>query len=415
MRISVAARLVTLSLLLAAPAPAQTADARWAPWLGCWNLVADTPPPPTPNALRERDAGPGRRRAPESVTRVQVCVEPRDEGVVLRTLAGDRPALEQAIVASGEDRPMNDAGCRGTERATWSRDGRRLFSRATLACPGQPERSVSGFTLLGPAGTWIDIQDVRVGSRQNVRVRHFQRAAGGPAPTAGTRPLSVDDVIEASRMVTPGALEAALIESRARFALSSRMLVAMADAGVPDSVTDLMVAVSYPRAFIVERTGRDDRLASFDPYPYSGGWSYGPTMFWNTFDDSYFLSPYYYSPFGYSFLGLYPQAFGSGVAVGGGGGDAPRPRESGLGRVVDGQGYTRVRPREAVPQEGGSTGGGSTVRGSGGTVTRRGYTSDGGSSSSGSSSGGSTSGSGSSSGSSGGGGSEGGGRTAVPR
>ncbi len=120
-----------------------------------------------------------------------------------------------------------------------------------------------------------------MGARENVRVRLFRRQAGQAldAP-ADTRPMQMADVIEASRAVAPGALEAALIESRARFPLSSRALVALADAGVPGSVTDLMVAMSYPQAFSVERAMRDDRLASFDPYPYASAWAYGLPATW---------------------------------------------------------------------------------------------------------------------------------------
>jgi hypothetical protein len=224
--------------------------------------------------------------------------------------------------------------------------------------------------------------------------------------------MQIADVIEASRAVAPGALEAALIESRARFALSGRSLVALADAGVPGSVTDLMVATSYPRAFTVERTMRDDRLASFDAFPYAGDWAYGLPSAWG--GDPYYFSPYYFSPFGFSYLGLYPQAFGSGVSFANGDDGGTPARNTEAGRVIDGRGYTRVRPRDAA-RGGGDEGGSASTSASTprqGAVTSRGYTADSGSS--GSSGGSSSSGSGSTSGSAPAS-SGGSGRTAVPR
>ncbi len=402
--------LVAAGLSAASPAAAQSVDARWAPWMGCWDLLTQQAPRPG-DATPGRPV-PGRRATPVDGERPRVCVEARGAGVVLRTIVAERPVLEQAIVADGVSRPITEAACRGTERAEWSRDGRRLFSRAELTCPGQPARTVSGMTLFGRDGTWIDTQAVSVGARENVRVRHFRRPSGQAADTpVDTRPMTVDDVIEASRAVAAGALEAAVIESRVRFTLTGRTLVALDDAGVPGSVTDLMVAVSYPRAFTVERTGHDDRLASFDAFPYAGSWAYGLPSYWGA--DPYFFSPYYFSPFGFSSLGLYPQAFGSGVSfIGVDAGDAPA-RDTGQGRVIDGRGYTRVRPRDAsqgLDRDGGGSASTSAPR-RGGAVTSRGYTGD---ASSGSQSGGSSSsGAGSSSGSAPSGGDSG--RTAVPR
>ncbi len=416
MRILVAVSLAAgLSVLASTPVSAQSTDVRWSPWMGCWDLLTQAAPAPA-------DAAPGgpapRRRATSTDgERPHVCVEPRGAGVVLRTFVDDRAVLEQAIVADGTSRPIAEAACRGTERAEWSRDGRRLFSRAEVTCAGQPARTVSGLTLFGPDGTWIDTQAVTVGTRENVRVRLFRRQAGQPVDApADTRPMEVVDVIEASRAVAPGALEAALIESRARFPLSGRTLVALADAGVPGSVTDLMVAVSYPRAFTIERAMRDDRLASFDPFPYAGSWGYGLPATWGA--DPYYFSPYYFSPFGFSYLGLYPQMFGSGVsfvdADSGSGGNAPG-RGAEPGRVIDGRGYTRVRPRDAASGDSGGDGGGSASGAAsaprrGGTATSRGYTD---SNSGGSSSGSTSSGSGAASGSTSSGGSSG--RSAVPR
>jgi hypothetical protein len=260
------------------------------------------------------------------------------------------------------------------------------------------------------------MKSVGVGTGDTVRVRHFEPdAARAARPNLAAGALTIDDVVEASRDVSPSTLEAAILESRSRFPLSGRTLVALSEQGVPASVTDLMVAVTFPEEFRVARMQPDDRVALFDSYPYYGGWNgFSP---WGSFYDPYFYSPYFYSPFGYSYLGAYPRTIivtgvGGGVGGGAGGGGDEGGRS---GRVVNGLGYTRVESRGAPAEGSGARPG--MVSGSGGRVTPQGFTSggsSGGSSSAGDSgdSGGSSSGGG---GSSSGGSSDGGGRTAVPR
>jgi hypothetical protein len=221
--------------------------------------------------------------------------------------------------------------------------------------------------------------------------------------TIAASSLSLDDVKEASGKVAPRALEAALVETNTGFDLKGRTLVDLDDAGVPDSVIDLLVALSYPDRFVVERSSsRSGGGGGFGNDPFMVGWAFGYPAFY----DDYFYSPYYYTPFGYSRQSL--RGFGllgDGIAV------APAPvgpQPSGAGRVVDGQGYTRVRPRETA----------STTDSGQSTVTRTRSTTSA-SAPPPASSGSSSSGSGSTA-SSGGGNSSGGsggdtGRTAQPR
>jgi hypothetical protein len=142
--------------------------------------------------------------------------------------------------------------------------------------------------------------------------------------------------------------------------------------------------------------------------PFFAGWAFGYPTWW---DYGFYsplygpYSPYFYSPF-YSYLPWYAYGGGGGFIIvdggngsGGGGGNQPAP--SGRGRVIDGVGYTQVRPREAEPTPRGRSGAGSVAS-----------SSDGGSSSSGGGGGGVSSQGFSSGGSSGG---DGGGRTAQPR
>jgi hypothetical protein len=394
-------------VLLASPALAQnTADPRWSRWAGCWELVVENagegaPTPPT--------TGRSPRSQPRDPSQPQVCVEATASGgATFTTKVGTQTPIVQTVVADGKDRPITEDGCTGTQRAEWSADGLRLFARAELTCKGdQGTRRVSGLAMLGPDGKWTDVQSVDVGGRESFRVRHYRRAANGvtPVPTIAATALTLDDVKEASAKVSPRAIEAALVETRASFTLTSRRLLDLQAAGVPASVVDLMVALSYPDRFVIEKSAAVDR--AFVPViddPLSPGWGFGHDFF-GFYSPLYgAFSPYYYSPFAYRYGGFYPFYYGGGYIIDGGGssGGNVNDRPSGQGRVVDGQGYTRVRPRDNEPAVA-NPGGGSTASSSGG----------GGSSSGGGSSGG---GSVSTSGFSGGGGGGGdGGRTAQPR
>jgi hypothetical protein len=420
-----------LALVVAAAttASAQGADRRWNDWLGCWNLVADGNVARLPPAETAADGVTGPIR-PGSSRDARICVSPEQGGAELRTLVGEQQVLSQTIVADAADHQVADGGCTGTQRAQWSADGLRLFTHAQVSCEGQPVRTVSGLTLMSPGGEWVDVQAVTIGETDSVRVRRFRpspdRALAG-MPAAAVR-LQIEHVKEASKHVSPRAIEAALMETSARFPLSSRVLVDLDKAGVDDRVTDLMVALSYPRSFAVRPSGPDDRLTPFPPL-YPGGAdfvdaSYDYPYFFGPYYSNYYYSPYFFSPFGYSYLRYYPYYpyYAPPVVIvgdGGGGGDFDgddvRPPEN--GRAVNGRGYTRVDRRD---DSGGSGGPDPTPRSngsSGASVSKRGYTAGDTSSSasapssSGSSSGGS---SGASSGGSSSGG-DGGGRSAVPR
>jgi len=410
--------LALASALLAFPlvstAQEHPTDPKWTAWLGCWELVIENA---RAGSVRP---SPSRRTLPRSssATPPQICVEPSGNGVTMTTQVANRAAIEQTIVADGVDHPITDAECRGTQRAEWSNDGRKVYSEADLSCAADKgNRRVSGFSILGANGTWTDIQAVDISGQQTVRVRSYRRLSEVSQIGAGlthATALTIDDVKEAADKVSARALEAALVETGSSFDLSGKNLIALQDAKVPGSVTDLMVALSYPDRFVVERRRADAASATaFADDPFFTGWAFGyPTWFDYGFYSPLYgpYSPYYYSPF-YSYLPwYYPPYYGGGGVIiigdgdgsgGGGGGGGGGVQPSGRGRVVDGLGYTRVRPREAEPTPHGSSGGsGSTASSSGG-------------SSSSSGGGGSVSSSGFSSGGSGGG--DGGGRTAQPR
>jgi hypothetical protein len=382
-------------LWIGAPsADAQTVDARWTPFIGCWEL---------------NDGG------------ASTCVAPAaPAAATLSTRVEGKQVLEQTIIPDGAAHSVTEEACTGSQRAEWSRDGRKLFTRADLTCANQPLRTVTGFALMTGENSWIDVQAVDIGGGTSVRVRRYRRAQGerprldaSIAPYGGAR-LTIDDVKEAHAKVAPAVLEAVVAETGARFALNARELVGLDEAGVPGNVIDLMVANSFPEKFQVERRA----AASIDAYPptygsgwWSGYWGLGYPYFYS-YPGYYVDYRDYYSPYGYSYgyPGSYYYYPGPGA-----GGDEESP--DGGGRVVNGVGYTRVRTRDAATTRSddgsGSSSGSSTSRpaSSGrGTMTSSGATqSSGGSSSSG---GGSSS---SGSGSSGNSGGSDTGRTAQPR
>jgi uncharacterized membrane protein YgcG len=385
----------------AAASPKQTAasQSHWNLWAGCWTLAEETSDDGSATIARLLGL-PAPRTRGLGAGRVCVTLDPPGAATLATTMA-DRPAMTETIVADGTQRALTDSECRGWQRAEWSALGPRLFASAEMTC-GDQARKVSGLSMMIAGPTWIDIQMIESGSQRNLRVRRYRRAADdesarrttGRAPALASR-LTFNEVKEASGKVAPEAVQALLLELKGGFDLNGKKLVELADAGVARGVIDLMVALSFPQRFVVDR-------------PVSSGVGAGSWSF-DAFDQSwpYYASPYlftsYYAPFGYRYWGGYDNYYFNGpgfVVINPNPGQVPL-QPSGDGRVVDGRGYTRVRRVE--PES-------STAAGS--------YSAFGGSSTAGSSGGSSSSGTSgvSSSGySSGGGGGGGGERTAQPR
>ena len=383
----------------AAPA---LSDARFAGWLGCWRLDDDL-----------------------SGTGARMCITPEKDGVRLQTVIGTNKGIDELVIADGQSRPIADAECKGTEQAEWSQDGARVFRTTGVICGKEPPRTVRTVAFMAPGPSWINVQHVSgTSANTSVRVQRYRRAAnqrladGTTAPQPGsalsmrttqdqTR-WSIEDVIEASAKLPVEAVQAALTEARHPFDLNKKTLVLLDDGGVDDAVIDLMVALTYPSKFVVERQGGGSAPIGittgsgwFDPFMAGGvGYSmndcytpygYGYRSYYSMCGSAFY--PYGYNYFGYAYyppsyyhgwvdIGAHPPGIGSGTPA------PPQPE----GRVVNGRGYTQIRNREAEPSpriSGGSNGGGWNGSGSSG-VSSGGYSS--GSSSSGSSGGASSGG-----------------------
>lgn len=426
----------TFRLLLAAGAVMATAGTaaaqtntpspdRWAPWMGCWQIAEESVQDTA--ALLDEMAGTSSARA-STTPNAMVCVAPSaDGGATMTTIVNNQPVLVETVVADGARRPLTDDSCRGWQQADWSPLAARVYAQAEITCGDKPARTVSGLATIVAGPRWLDLQVVESEGRKSMRVRRYRRAADQTHAEAvpstlralATMPLggklTLADIKEASARVPAEAVQAAVLElSAGGYDLDANRLRELDAAGVPDSVLDLMVAISFPERFVVERraaTGGGGYGGGFGPYGggygrYGGGFDpmWGAFGMWPYYVVDPFYYSYYssmYSPFGYRSWRYYdPYSYGGPGVIIIDPGTEGTPQASGDGRVVDGRGYTRIRRNEPDP------------------ATRAGSNSGWGTSSAGaaSGSGGSSGTSGVSSGGySGGGGSGGGGRTAVPR
>lgn len=307
-------------------------DPRWLPWAGCWSPA-------------EGEAGPA------------VCVLPDGESVSVVTLAEGEEVARRVLVADGVSRRVEQEGCTGDETAAFSADGRRVYITGDLLCQGGGHRSTAGILALLPGDEWLEVNVVEVEGetvswvqRRRPAPRSLALEAGLPEPASGldtavrTARLraaalpSVDDVVEASAVVPPEAVEAWLAERGEPLDLDAAGLIRMAEAGVPERTIDVAVAVSNPRRFAVDRSrgALDEGWGSRPPIrahawipldPWVGGYrSYG----WGYGYSTAFL-PWGYGPawgYGYGY-GYRPPV----IIVDRDGPPAPR------GRVVRGRGY----------------------------------------------------------------------------
>jgi hypothetical protein len=400
---TIAGTVIMATILLALPARASAQeDDRWTPWLGCWTLV-DEATHEGAGAARAALLSPPEPREVDPESEPRACVARVPGGVTITTTVPEQTPTVQTLLADDVSRSISDEECRGTERSSWSTTGRLLFARANVTCADAAPRTITGLGMITAQGQWLDVRTFRIDGRNTTRVSRYDRADN--TPVIGHH-LTVEEIKEASRIVSPTVIEAAIAETRPPLTVKSKQLLELADAQVPTSVIDVMVAVAYPKQFIVEPSRGG-----------AGGSVYSAYGLYDPFFDAGYWPSYYYSPFAYGYIGRYnPIAF---PPYGSGGvGDAVPPR--GTGRAINGEGYTRVRPN--TPERTTFTGRSGTVNSaaSSGSATASSRasassSSDGGSSSSSSSSGGGGGGGGASPQGYSSSGSDGGGRTAQPR
>ncbi|MSR05997.1 MAG: hypothetical protein EXR93_02835 [Gemmatimonadetes bacterium] len=309
-------------------------DPRWLPWIGCW----------APVEIADSSAAEVERRY-----RAVLCVIPAAEPSAIEILTIEDGAVTARghVDAAGRALAAERDGCRGTETADWSPDGVRVYLHSEFTCGSDTPRRASGLMVITPRGDWLDIRGSASGRQRGVRVARYEMAS----PARETLPAEVIQALEAPALenvqsrdiagsvITPAqVIEASQrVETRvveAWLALSvwhgppvrSKELVDMSSAGVPTSVTDLVVALSYPKWFSLNRPERQADAAAGEHEAYLAGGSGGVYPFY---------WPYEYNRGydSYNGYGWYPGGEPVVIVV------RDTKTEGEHGQVVNGQGY----------------------------------------------------------------------------
>ena len=332
---------------LGAPARAQntTVDSRWIAYLGCWESIG------------------GRKSI--------VCVVPAADtsAIDLVTLENAEVIKAEQILATGARIETTHGECTGWQSAQWSAVSDRLYLRSEESCPGWGTRTGTGMIAMTRDGQLLYIQGSTVGMKTGVRVQRYKGttadlvlpsevkdaldavqldlSATAQAHAAATAPLAVEDLTEASRQLDADVVEAWLVERGGSFTLDAKRLVALANAGVPTRITDLMIALSYPGVFTIDATSHRGarRVEAEASYAGGAGPIYPVTPFYGNCGMEFMPFPYssYYCD---GFAHVYPYEYGYNPYLNqypvliiytgsSGGSDIVRPH----GRVVNGHGY----------------------------------------------------------------------------
>ena len=295
-------------------AAAQEVDSRWAPWIGCWTAVDETAMAPL------------------------LCVVPLagESAVEMLTVLEGQVVSRESIVADGQQRPVSREECEGLEQAEFSDDSRRIYVRSELDCrAGGARSSTSVMSIVSPY-EWLDVRTVEVDGQSVPWVLRYRQALradyeaagqadlldaqgsdGLTARLAASRPIALDDVIEASGKVSAVTLQIWVAERGEPFALDGNRLIEMADAGVPAGVIDVVIAVSYPEKFVVN-DGAPSEPRFAEARRGGGRSALGCSMSLNPFQDP-FYDPYGRYSYGARRYGIGYNA-GYGYGYGGYGG-----------------------------------------------------------------------------------------------
>jgi hypothetical protein len=339
-----------LAALSGASAQQGSTGARWQAWLGCWTAAA-----------------PGQQYGSAQFAAPVVCIVPTSSSDVVEvaTIADGKVIKRDSIDASGREKPVVAKDCEGAQVARWSADDRRVFLNSTTSCAGMATKA-SSILAMTQSGEWLDVRGVSAGEGVNVRVARYHdiglpssvpaeiaNALRGrsmsslSARIAAGATIGTKAVTEATHVADTPVVEAWLLERGQRFALDANELITLADAGIPASVTDAMVAVSNPGVFQMARAdegagnaidagdSRNGRVVPvyLDPYYSPYGWGY---------------SRYGYNGYGYGYG--YGGYGGYGGYYGGYGGpiivvtNGSQSAVGGPAQMVKGQGYTQNSP-----------------------------------------------------------------------
>ena len=253
-------------------------------WLGCWSAEQSATGP---------DAAPA-----------IVCITPtaRVDVADVITVQGGRIVGRETLDATGRPRPIDAARCTGERSARWSNDRRRLFVHSIGTCAGVSS-STSGLLTIGADGDWLDVEAISAGGGASVRVARYrevtppnalpiaarsalraQALATHSVRIAAGAPVRAEDVLEASRVLDAGVVDAWVFERAQRFDINSTDLAALVNLGVPARTTDALGAVADTQSYVLARGAEDvssgAHTSTYDqwydmPLGWGWGWGYG--------------------------------------------------------------------------------------------------------------------------------------------
>jgi hypothetical protein len=321
------------SAVAAAGAQSLPIAPRWSGFAGCWEPVS----------VQGADA---------PATNPRICVLPTsDLGADLLSIVDHKVTEREHIDADGSRHAVTKQGCTGWESAMFSPSGRRIYFDSEQTCDRGVQRKTNGIFAVAENGQWTNIVDVSAGGSHGLRTTRYapihvdstfppevvaaigdreQSIAAGRIASRG--PITLNEVIDASKALTPGVVDAWIASDPQRFELNANTLEHLADSGVKPSTIDVMVAVSNPNVFSVAANGQaaaqetvyptNQRARAnydscygnpFDPWGYNDYGACGPYYGYGYFG----YSPFYYGyPYaGYSPYSSYPYYYGGSSVV----------------------------------------------------------------------------------------------------
>lgn len=333
----------------------EVGDPRWLPWLGCWE--------PLPAAGEGESTPSG----------LVVCLRPSDDGrgVELARVEQGEIIARETLVADGTRQELQLPDCSGWQSVSFSADARRIFLRSEERCPGGITRTSSAMMAMASPTRWLEIHSLGMAGERIARVVRYRPAPESNWPSGfamasdrlaavrdarllAAAELSLDDVAEAASQVDGETVIELLAELQQPFRLDAASLASLADRGVPPEVIDVVVAVSFPDRFVVDRqlvTRRvDEREEPRGRMPRYGGpvyWGgprhrcFGGAWYWSPYCDPYLYWGYGYWGYGWGYR-PYGWAYRAPVVV------VRRAEPGAKGTVVEGEGYRRGATRSGA-------------------------------------------------------------------
>ncbi|HTI64257.1 MAG TPA: hypothetical protein VL524_12100 [Gemmatimonadaceae bacterium] len=339
-------------------ASSRAVDARWYPWIGCWQRTTEM----TPGAAL-------------------TCIVPAEgaSAVDLLTVVNGVVESREHLVVDARPHPLDKDGCTGSQTAAWASAGARVYIGSAYTCAGNLHGRSSTLYAILPTGEWIDARQVEAGDGRVLNITRYRDAglpssvpvsirsqiaqhalAATTARASAGGSVSQSEVAEAQRAVDSVVVQAWLT-ARAQGYAQGYNAYANAPAPSAPPVTAVYVYEGTPPAatqppgqyFPSTRVPMCDSSGCYSEDAYSGynGMSYTP---YPSYPSMWYGSSAFGNPYGF---GYYPYAypvvvFGTGSRVGGHG-----PIRGGGGGFIHMPGRPPMGPSGFHPGQGRPSGG----------------------------------------------------------